>query len=219
MTSILSLFRFLRVLIIIGTVAALACLFVPFKTALGADRISAAGGLSGAVAAIFGLAVATLALFAYINREDVRRVEADRAWLAKQQLEHALHQFAEYLQLAYLMTDGRISDEFDRLLKPAHVNLLEGLAEARNSAVYVALSNHVGPNETRASVLLLALEAQVRLSLSENRRTLDSFVLEKLHDLLTSLQQITQENIDGLLRKGLAPEPYEFLSRVRRAGS
>jgi hypothetical protein len=214
--NLVALFKLVRVLIIIGVIVALICLFIPFTTPLSADRISAAGQLAAAVAAIFGLTIASLALFAYINREEVGRLQADRAWQEKQQLDQALHQFASLIAIANTTTHGEIEKEYDRLLHPALTMLLDSLATARKSDLYRALNNikTTAPGKPLASELLLFFEAQIRASLHEHIRGVDRSLFVYYTCLVDALSQITKDNVYDRAHIELSGRMSKFMREV-----
>ena len=174
--NLIALFKFVRVLIIVGVIA-------------------------------------SLALFAYINREEVGRLQADRAWQEKQQLDQALHQFASLIAIANTTTGGKIEDEYDRLLHPALTMLLDSLAQARKSDLYRALSNieTVASGKPTASELMLFFEAQIQASLHAHTRGIDVSLFAYYDYLVDALSQITKENIYDLAHGQLSGRMSEFM--------
>ena len=208
-----TLFRIALVLIILGVVLSLASLALPQWPSISPDKLSAAGQIASAIATIFGISIAGLALFAYVSREEVGQSQADAAWVAKEALEQALHQFSVTLQ--WVGHAASAQSEFDAdfamqsVLLPAAATLLKDLDAARKSVLYRAIS---AESPFAAGGLLVILTSLLAWSIRSNQ--IHPALFRNLSELSTALRSVSKENVYRLVHQPLPSDAFDFVARA-----
>lgn len=206
-------FIIVLVLLLFGTILSILSLFSPLF--LDQDFLSSAGEISSGIAAIFGMAIACLALWLYLNRESTEQKIADHAYEVKERLEEAILQASVLIKLSAETNSGTIAGVNDRLVKHAFIVLREALAEARKAPLYSALLSLDQDKDQSAANHLLALEAHITADLNENATGVSNAVFISIPILWDSLIRIDSENIKehstSILKKH---DAIDFMKKV-----
>ena len=218
--NIVNLFKLVRVLIIFGIFLAIMSIVLPFVTRIDPNTLSSAGQISSAIAAIFGLAIASLALFAYINREEVGQSQADRAWIEKERLENALHQFAVLAEGAYKIAGkGHPNESYYIKTFGAQAlrNLSASIATARESDLYRVFSNIQTEDGQSCGAWLLMLEAEILRNESEEKINENLvFIIQSnaISLLIKALSTVTKDTVYKQIHKPLSDEVFKMMETM-----
>ncbi|MDI9337678.1 MAG: hypothetical protein QM539_04540 [Alphaproteobacteria bacterium] len=197
-------------LIVVGIISSLVSMGIIIYGNLIKDynKYSAAGEISSALANIFGLMIASIALIAYINREEIGQNLSDKAWESKEKLEQAFHQFAAIMQYANNNPKNKnFMDDFDILIHPTLKYLNQSLKTAKNSDLYQALwSDYIPSNkgqELKVGLLILLLNYEIDYQLNKKENIDLNLLLLFANKIIVALREINKENIYILVHDSL----------------
>jgi hypothetical protein len=223
--TLTNLIKLSFILAAIGVVLSLASIAVPWMIDTGVvsdSRWQAAGQISSAFAAIFGMLIASAALFAYLKREEVGQVQADQAYQQKLRLEQAIHQYCFFFE----RIEKKVSQsalpknddyaQYNFLILPSLSHLKNSLAEAAASDLYQALGSipmkQAGGIDTNGAIELIYLHFHIQRMMDDNVVNINDNLLKKsLACLIEALSKTNKENIYKLIHQPLDKKPLEYM--------
>lgn len=218
--TILQLVRLSFWLIIIGWILSLIALTMPWWNVFEPDLLSNAGTFASAVATLFGIGIAGVAIWVYLEKEDARNIQADNALLQKNKLEVSLNMIttgifvSQKIQQDQSYTESmikRISEEIDYTMNHAR----QLFSELFNSEIGIVLSNiSVDDNKITAYMALNYLNQRISEYQKAHYKTpqLNNSQIIRLVILLgETLKELNDSNIKDYLIKDVNRNNLDIL--------
>jgi len=180
------------------------------------SRLSNIGGYVSGISTIFGILMASFALYAYVYSEDSYTQAAKRAWIAKLRLEDALHTYAVLLKVA-ATSDATNLGTNHPLINQSLENVKFALEEARKNGLYrvLAIRDRQSDKKFNVAYEMSVVEAHVREDLSNDREGIGGSTVHILPDLYDGLIAINEQDMRNIFtRKKLPNEPIEEIKKL-----